>query len=114
MHGFGHIEIPVIDIEKAKAFYGQLFDWEFHEGGDGYVLYNPPDGNGGGFTTERKPCAEGVLLYIEVEDIPKKLGEIENAGGKAVVPKTKISDEFGFYALFLDSQGNGLGLWSKT
>lgn len=114
MHGFCHIEIPATDVQKAKEFYGQLFSWEFDDMGGEYVMFKPPDGPGGGFTTERKPSAEGITLYIEVEDIPKKLAEIENAGGKVMTPKTKISDEFGFYAIFVDPEGNGLGLWSKT
>jgi predicted enzyme related to lactoylglutathione lyase len=114
MHGFCHIEIPTTDVQKSKAFYGQLFGWEFDDMGGGYVIFKPPDGTGGGFTTERKPSEEGICLYIEVEDIPKKLEEIESAGGKAVTAKTKISDEFGFYAIFLDPQGNALGIWSKA
>jgi predicted enzyme related to lactoylglutathione lyase len=35
-------------------------------------------------------------------------------GGRALVRKTKISDEFGYFALFLDNVGNRLGLWSRT
>jgi predicted enzyme related to lactoylglutathione lyase len=114
MHGFCHIEIPTTDVQNTKEFYGQIFGWEFEDMGGGYVMFKPPDGLRGGFTTERKPTADGIALYIEVEDIPKKLEEIESGGGKLVTPKIKISDEFGFYAIFLDPQGNALGLWSKT
>ena len=114
MHGICHIEIPTTNAKKSKEFYGKMFGWKFEEMPGGYVMYETPDGIGGGFTTERKPCTEGPALYIEVEMIEKKLEEIESAGGKLVTPKTKISDEFGFYAIFLDPLGNALGLWSKT
>lgn len=114
MHGFCHIEIPTTDALKSKEFYGKIFGWEFNEMGGEYVMFKTPEGIGGGFTTERKPCTDGAGLYIEVEDIEKKLAEIEEAVGKTITPKTKISDEFGFFALFLDPLGNGLGIWSKT
>lgn len=114
MHGFCHIEIPTTDVGKSRAFYGEVFGWEFDEGGDGYVMFRPPAGVGGGFTAERKPCEEGIALYIEVEDIPQTMRKIESSGGRIVTPKTKISDEFGFFAIFVDPVGNSLGLWSKT
>ena len=28
MDGVVHFEIPVDDLERAKAFYGTVFDWE--------------------------------------------------------------------------------------
>ena len=30
MNGLTHFEIPVNDIDKAKEFYSNLFDWEFN------------------------------------------------------------------------------------
>ncbi|TES92819.1 MAG: VOC family protein [Candidatus Cloacimonadota bacterium] len=114
MHGICHIEIPTTDANKSKEFYGRIFGWEFEDGlGGEYVTFKPPEGVGGGFDKERKPCTDGVAIYIEVEDIESKLTEIEGAGGKKLVPKTKISDEYGYYAMFLDPVGNSVGLWSK-
>lgn len=113
MHGFCHTEIPSTDLEKSKHFYGKVFDWKFEEGPGNYVMFRPPDGLAGGFTTESKPTTEGVVLYIEVPDIDTKLEEIEAAGGKKLIPETKISDEFGFFAIFSDPCGNSIGLWSK-
>lgn len=112
MHGVCHIEIPTTDPQKSKDFFGTVFGWQFEDMGD-YVTWRA-HGVGGGFTKESKPAAGGVVIYIEVEDIDKKLGDIEKAGGTKVVGKTKISDEFGFYALFTDSCGNTVGVWSKT
>ena len=37
---------------------------------------------------------------------------MSDAGGKVAVPKTKISDEHGFFAIFIDSEGNKVGLHS--
>jgi len=113
MHGLCHYEIPTTDAKKSKDFYGKIFGWQFEDSFGGYVMFRPPDGVAGGFTTTSKPSRDGVVLYIEVTDIDKKLGEIETAGGERLVQKTKISEEFGFYALFLDPCGNAMGLWSK-
>jgi predicted enzyme related to lactoylglutathione lyase len=114
MHGINHIEIPTTDAQKSKDFYIKIFGWKMNEDMPGYVMFTTGDNQGGGFTEERKPSEDGVVLVIEVEDIPKKLGEIEAAGGKKVKEKTAISPEFGFYALFTDPSGNIMGLWSKT
>lgn len=112
MHGICHIEIPATDPQKSKEFYSKVFGWQCEDSG-GYVMWRA-EGISGGFTTESAPAKGGVVLYIEVEDIDTKLADIEKAGCTTVKAKTKISDEFGFYALFTDPCANTLGLWSKT
>jgi predicted enzyme related to lactoylglutathione lyase len=112
MHGVCHIEIPTTDPQKSKDFYGAVFGWQCEDSGD-YVMWRA-HGVNGGFTKESAPAEGGVLLYIEVEDIEKKLADVVSAGGTKLTEKTKISDEFGFFALFKDPCANTLGLWSKT
>ena len=113
MHGFGHTEIPTTDMQKSKEFYSKIFGWKMSEDMPDYVLFKTGDNQGGGFTKETKPSQDGVVLYIEVEDIQKKLAEIEAAGGKKLKDKTEISPEYGYYALFTDPCGNIMALWSK-
>ena len=113
MNGLGHTEIPSTDLQKSKDFYSKIFGWKMSEDMPGYVLFKTGDDQGGGFTKESKPAQDGVILYIEVEDIPTKLSEIENAGGKKVKDKTQISPEYGYYALFTDPCGTIMALWSK-
>jgi len=110
-----HIEIPAPDLEKAKEFYSKLFGWKVEVTPEmDYAMWSAgEDAVGGGFSKSAKPATDGVLLHIGVDDIEAKLGEIEVAGGKIVTPKTKISDEWGYYAEFLDVFGNKLGLWSE-
>jgi len=114
MHGFCHIEIPTTDATKSAGFYKRVFDWAINESDPNYIQFSTPDNEGGGFTTASKPTSDGFILYIQVEDIEKKLREIEEAGGKTVKGKTGISPEFGFFALFTDPCGNQLGIWCKT
>ena len=113
MHGFGHTEIPTTDMKKSKEFYSKVFGWTMSEDMPDYVLFKTGDNQGGGFSKETKPTQDGVVLYIEVEDINKKLAEIETAGAKKIKDKTEISPEYGYYAFFTDPCGNIMALWSK-
>ena len=40
------------------------------------------------------------------------LARVERAGGSIVVPKTDIGGDFGFFAHFVDTEGNKVGLHS--
>ena len=49
------------------------------------------------------------MVYFEVSDIEGTLAKVGAEGGKTLVPKMEIG-EFGFIALFQDTEGNRLGL----
>ncbi len=118
-HGsFCHIELATTDIQKTRSFYETIFGWTFQDipGFETYAMFQTPGGLGGGFDANpegEKPSEVGPILHIEVDDIDATLAKITEAGGKTLQGKTKISDEFGYYALFLDNVGNRLGVWSK-
>jgi predicted enzyme related to lactoylglutathione lyase len=61
-----------------------------------------------------KPSAtDGPLIYLNGNpDLQQVLHKVEGAGGKILVPKTEISPEYGFMGVFLDSEGNRIGLHS--
>jgi uncharacterized protein len=115
---FCHIEFPSPDGEASKAFYEQIFGWTFQivPGFETYALFRTPSGLGGGINLDpdgEPPSDKGPILHIEVEDIDDTLRRIAEHGGRTIVPKTKISDEFGTFAVFLDNVGNRLALWSS-
>lgn len=107
-----HIEIFSKDLKASKKFYEDIFGWkvktELEEMPD-YATFMDTAENGGGFTSE----ADGIFFYIEVDDIEATLKKIENAGGKIVVPKTIITEEIGYFAVFTDTSDTKIGLWSK-
>jgi len=119
-HGdVAHIELATTDVEASRRFYERVFGWRFFTPPemDRYVMFATPSGQGGGFDAGPRssgPCATGPILHVEVADIHAALAETVALGGKALVPKTKISDEHGHFALFLDNVGNRLGLWSPA
>ena len=60
------------------------------------------------------PSADsGPLVYLNANpDVQNILNKIEAAGGKILMPKTQISPEYGYMALFLDTEGNRVALHS--
>ena len=117
-------EIPCEDFDRARAFYGALCGEELRTSihtttmGDEMQMALFPakyDGVGGAVVKfkEQRPSKGGVLVYLTAgRDLTETLRRIEPAGGKVIVPKTKISDEHGYFALFHDTEGNELGLHS--
>jgi uncharacterized protein len=111
-----HIEIPAPDMAKAKAFYTKVFGWTVEQppGFEGYALWRS-EGVSGGFDSSAKPAKRGgPRLYLAVPDIPRKLKQIGKAGGKITKGKTEIGGGFGFFASFLDPNGNPMCVWSLT
>jgi len=107
-----HLEIPVTDLKKAKDWYSRVFGWKADVMPEmNYALFDTGTPPGGGFNKVDKVKAGGCLFYIAVDDIDKKLKEIEEAGGKTVYGKSEIP-ETGWNAIFTDIFGNELGLYT--
>jgi hypothetical protein len=113
------VEIPAADLARAKKFYQTILNITIDEmemaGTQMGVL--PSDVNTVNVVLVKgddyKPTTDGALLYLNAgEDLQPMLNNIEQNGGQVIVPKTEISPEMGFFALFIDSEGNRMGLHS--
>jgi len=113
-----HIEFACKDTKATAEWFSKLFGWSTSHMMDDYTLFQTEEGGlGGGFRKFRDgegPGTGTVCVYIEVEDIEAKLAAIEQVGGKTAIPKTPISPEHGFFAIFHDPDGVTYGLWSKN
>jgi hypothetical protein len=120
----GWFEIPVINMDRAVSFYESVFNIKLSRellGPLEMALFPEAEtesGSAGSLVMNKeyyKPSADGVLLYITSTsgDLSDELGRVENAGGKVLIPKRKISDKFGFMALMLDTEGNRIALHSR-
>ena len=109
-----HFEVRALDTKVSSDFYAKVFGWEIApmEGMPTYALTKAGEGVGGAISQEMYEGAN-IMLYVHAEDIEAKLKEIEAAGGKVVMPKTKISDEMGYFAFFTDPGGTPMGLFSE-
>ncbi len=112
-------EIPVTDIGRARTFYQTILDTTMNETElfGTRMAFFPADGNNvsGAIVQgdDYKPSAEGSLIYLNGgNDLGIALSKVETAGGKVVVPKTQISPEMGYFAIFFDTEGNKLALHS--
>lgn len=91
-----------IGIEEAQMGDVRMGIFPTAEGAVNVVLASGPD---------YVPTTQGVLLYWQAgDDLQAVLDRIELHGGKIILPKTVISAEMGFYALFTDTEGNKMGL----
>jgi len=118
----GWFEIPVNDMVRAKAFYdggfninilvqdfgGTLMGWfpfaHGKTGASGSLIKNK---------AYHTSDALGVLIYFSSVDVSYELDRVEAAGGKVMQPKTQISPDIGYMALFIDSEGNRIALRSR-
>jgi predicted enzyme related to lactoylglutathione lyase len=58
------------------------------------------------------PSSNNTVVYFETEDNITEEQRIEASGGKVVQPKMNIG-EFGFISIFIDTEGNTVGLHSR-
>lgn len=106
-----HFELMVRNAEKAKAFYGEVFDWQFDDDSmPGYTLINA-GAEPTGALFPKPDGAAGVCMnvYFQVSDIDTTLRKATTAGAKVVVEKTAIPN-VGHFAMFSDPEGIVIGL----
>ncbi len=110
-----HIDIPVSDLDRAKAFYGTLFGWQINEmpGYEGYPMWRAPNEISGGGLAQRSPGFSQPRSYVEVDSIDDVLASVTDLGGTVKQPKQQISDT-SWWASIQDADGNEIGLYEGT
>ena len=120
-HALNWFEIPVTDFPRAQRFYEAVLGIHIepfvmgpmtmgmlgtdHESVGGAIVL----GEGG------VPAQNGTLVYLNGgDDLAPLLARAVAAGGTVVVPKTEIGNNFGYFAHFIDTEGNKVGLHSMA
>ncbi len=115
-------EIPATDLDRAQKFYETIFDINM-------IPLDTPGikmrmfplenmmGVGGAVVDSdgfhKSSSTDGPLIYLNANpDVQQVLDKIEAAGGKITMPKTQISPEYGYMAVFIDTEGNRVALHS--
>lgn len=113
-------EIPVTDFERAKKFYCEIIQFDMKEetiGNDRLGFFpGEKEGISGAIIKGEgfEPGDKGTIVYLNGGDnLQVFLDRVEPAGGKIIIPKTQISGEHGYYAWFLDTEGNKIAFWSE-
>jgi len=115
-----HFEIPADDVERAKKFYGELFGWKIEK----FTGQTPMEywmvttgreegqmGVDGGMLKREMP-QQHTIIYIDVPSVDEAMGKVKTLGGQVVFPKTAIPG-MGYFAVCLDPENNGFGLWEN-
>jgi len=113
-------EIPVANMDRAKAFYEAVFNTQIlvHDL-DGTIMgwFPGQDESAGApgsliLHEQYKPSHDGTLVYLNSQELSLELSRVQAAGGKILQEKTMISPEHGFMGLFQDTEGNRIALHS--
>ena len=118
-----HFEIQCDDLDRAKAFYAQVFGWSFEDWGavtgSPYwgALTGSEDAMGinGGLQLRTGPApapgqgANAAVLTMGVADFDATAAAVERAGGSVAVPKTALTG-MAWQGYFLDTEGNTFGV----
>jgi len=114
-------EIAVNDLSRAKEFYNQIFGIEMAQRdmmGMSMAFFPTDDSTGkvsGALVQSQMhtPSPTGSFIYLNGNpDLALVLDRVEAAGGQVQMPKTFISNEVGYMAFILDTEGNKVGLHS--
>lgn len=114
-------EIPATDISRAIGFYQNTLDikierMEMPGMQMGILPYEGQIVTGVIIQADGyKPSPDGVTIYLNGGDnLQVVLDKVEKNGGKILTAKTLHADESGYFAIFLDSEGNKIGLHSPN
>lgn len=122
-HALHWFEIPVDDFDRAKMFYERLLGCEMPQVqmGPARMGFFPHDRSGGHVggaivkVADFEPSRTGTLVYLPGgDDLSTVLARVDEAGGKVLLNKTQITPEHGYYATFLDTEGNKVALHSMN
>lgn len=109
---FVHVELNTTDLDQAKRFYQQLFDWTLQAlPGGSYLLIQVGEGTGGGMMAHPMPGAPSAWLpYVLVDDIELATQKALGLGATLLKEVTPVTD-MGWFSLIRDPTGAVLGLW---
>jgi predicted enzyme related to lactoylglutathione lyase len=115
-------EIPVTNFDRAVRFYSEIYKYDMPTRDMGHIRmgffqHEPGNGTGGAIVCGDGciPSQGGAKLYLNGgDDLIIVLDRVEAAGGTIVLGKKEISPEIGYFAIFVDTEGNRVFLHSMS
>jgi predicted enzyme related to lactoylglutathione lyase len=114
-------EIPASRLDRAQKFYetilGVSLKRETMGGGELAVFPYGGKPHASGALIRHEDCEPSVLgstVYLNVSDLRPVLERVIDSGGDTLVPRTELPGGMGFFAQFIDSEGNRVGLYSPV
>lgn len=108
-------DIPVTDVEKAKAFYGELFGWKFAPHDENYTMIQVGEEMIGGLRPAQGPAApsDAPAVYITVDKLDDGIKRAKDLGAELIGEKVPTGEE-GVFQLFQDEDKNLMAMWSEV
>lgn len=116
-------EISATDLDRAVQFYsavlggGEMQIMDMLGTKMAFLPMESQEGVGGALCQGEgyEPSMNGALLYLNGgDDLSIPLSKVEAAGGSILMPKTQITEEIGYMAIFVDSEGNKVAFHSQN
>jgi len=122
MNAINWFEIPALNLDRAFDFYSTVLNGNVRKGtfGNGdlilfNVLFATGEAVGGSIVVrdDLKPTVDGGIIYLNAfGKLSEAVSKVEKVGGKVIVPFMDLG-KFGYAAIFIDSEGNKIGLLSN-
>lgn len=110
---FVHLELNTPDVDKAKAFYGELFGWQYMDmpmGPDAtYTTFKPSEGPGGGIMNMPE-APNGWRAYVGVREINEATEKARSLGATIQMGPHEIP-HVGWFTLLLDPTGCAIAMF---
>jgi predicted enzyme related to lactoylglutathione lyase len=112
---FVHVELNTTDVDKARDFYRQLFDWQLEDmqmGPSGtYTVIKVGEGTGGGMLKNPMPGVPSFwLAYVLVDEIGTATKKAASLGAKVVKDSVEVPN-MGWFSIIEDPTGAAVALW---
>jgi predicted enzyme related to lactoylglutathione lyase len=105
----GYFTIPVADLERGKAFWGDLFGWQFDPANTSesyaHVANTTPPGG------LHAAAGSSPNVWFTVDDIDVAVARVRELGGHADEPQQSAS---GWSTACRDDQGTSFNLWQPA
>ena len=106
-------EVPANDVDRAKGFYSDIFDWRINripERDCWEIDTNDTIGLTSGGMLKRMHPEQRITNYIDVSSVDKYSARVLELGGKVILSK-KAVPAMGYFAICQDTEGNAFILW---
>jgi len=107
-----YVELPAVNIQKTKAFFTQVFGWEFEDFGPQYSAFSAQGIDGGFYESDLYSSTTNgaALIVFYSENLEGTLEKIKVADGTIVKDIFEFPGGRRFH--FSEPSGNEFAVWS--
>ncbi|MCW8093409.1 VOC family protein [Alteromonas sp. ASW11-130] len=107
-----YLEMPSRDLQKTKAFFGNVFNWSFTDYGEEYVAFTASEIEGGFYLNDQVSLRSNgaSLIVFYTTDLEQTQSIVERANGKINEPIFNFPGGRRFH--FIEPGGSEFAMWS--